>query len=114
MKLWHKVHSLVRNKKKVPSPAIHTILVYYKIKYSFSHDPLMLFYLLKTPEKLYRYKCVRIYIYTHCYWWELYIIVESCEKFMPFKCILVNEDNVIFSTLKINELSMLRKVMKKF
>lgn len=41
-------------------------------------------------------------------------IVESCEKFMPFQCILVNEDKVIFSTMKINELSKSRKVMKKF
>lgn len=70
----------------------------------------MLFYLLKTPEILYQYRCVCVYT-AIC---GNFKIVESCEKFMPFQCILVNEDKVIFSTLKINELSNSRKVMKKF
>lgn len=104
--------------QKVPGPVIHTILVYYKIKYTFPTRSVMLFYLLKTPEKLYRYKyiCIHIYVYVYIYTAICgnFIITESCENFMPFKYILVNEDKVIFSTLKINELSKSRKFMKKF
>lgn len=85
--------------QKVPGPATHTILVYYKAKYMF---PTWSSNLILSAQETWKIIWIKIYVYRHIHiaTYGNFKIAESCENFMPFKYILVNEDKVIFFNIE--------------